>query len=573
MNHIIRSTLAALTLAACSTLVGETPVETTSAAPSPTSIAPSTAFTSTTAPALRDCTPNRGGTEPVATGSVAGDSLALSAEIFPCVDDVVVVFETDLNEVAAGAQLAAALGGPLLHPHPDLAAELERLQPARAHLIGAVDVALPGAEELRLTGPEAATLAAATLAVSQEARLPPTPDASTVVEAIAALMARDRVVVPQTGPPATTTPDVTTTIPIAAAIDPATVINGLAVPSGSEFAWMTPASQPLSLLSAAAMGRGVGASVMAYDPADILAHPQLGPALAGRPPTAVRYIGAAPTASTWEIEVLIRGVQVPGGGFQILPSAQPRRYVAFYGHPVATGLGALGEQGPAETLDRMQPLLAEYAADGSQVIPTFEIIATIASAGPTDGDYSEEWPVETFTEWIRVAQDNGGYVILDLQPGREDFLSQAKQYEELLKLPYVGLALDPEWRLLPDEVHLRQIGHVQAAEVNTVVDWLADLVRDNGLPQKMLIIHQFTSTMIVDRETLKQRPELQMVIQIDGQGPIPAKDETYAFLTAGTEQAHWRWGWKNFFDEDSPETASPAFTINHTPVPVFVSYQ
>ena len=28
------------------------------------------------------------------------------------------------------------------------------------------------------------------------------------------------------------------------------------------------------------------------------------------------------------------------------------------------------------------------------------------------------------------------YVILDLQPGREDFATQAKQYEESLKLPF-----------------------------------------------------------------------------------------------------------------------------------------
>ena len=39
------------------------------------------------------------------------------------------------------------------------------------------------------------------------------------------------------------------------------------------------------------------------------------------------------------------------------------------------------------------------------------------------------------------------YVVLDLQPGRTDFLTQAKRYEPLLALPHVGLALDPEWRL------------------------------------------------------------------------------------------------------------------------------
>jgi hypothetical protein len=222
----------------------------------------------------------------------------------------------------------------------------------------------------------------------------------------------------------------------------------------------------------------------------------------------------------------------------------------------------------------MAPFIAEYGADGFQAIPTFEMLATVAAAEITDdGDYSREYPIATFAEWVEVAEQQGAYVILDLQPGREDFLSQAKQYEELLLHPHVGLALDPEWRLEPDQVHLRQVGTVEAAEVNQVVDWLADLVRDNGLPQKMIIVHQFRSIMIQDRETLKERPELQMVLQMDGQGPIFTKDATWAALTSGTEDNHWRWGWKNFFDEDAPETASPEHTMGKDPVPVFVSYQ
>jgi len=569
MKHVFRLLLCAL--AACSVVVGETPTETisvvtTTSSTTSTTLAPAPV---TTSPPERVCTPVAGGTAPIATGSVAGDALVLSREIFPCSDHAVVVAENNLDEVAVAAQLAAALGAPLLHPHPELARELERLDPLTVHLMGAVEVATPAdAGLLRPAIPEAVALARNTLGATGNVPLPAVPDASTVVETIGGLTMRDRVVVPEGAAQAATT-----TVPADPVIAPAAVIRGLATPSGSEFAWMVPASQPVSILSAAATGRAIGASVVAYDPADILRYPVVGPALAGRPQSAIRYLGAKPTATAWEIDTLIRGVQVPGGGFQILPPSVPRRYVAFYGHPVAAGLGALGEQGPAETLARMQPLLAEYASDGAQVIPTFEIIASVASAGPTDGDYSEESSPESLMPWVQFARENGVYVILDLQPGREDFLTQAKQYEELLKLPNVGLALDPEWRLLPDQVHLRQIGRVGAAEVNSVVNWLADLAKANGLPQKMLIVHQFKSTMIVNREKLKQRPELQMVIQMDGQGPIPTKDETYAFLTAGTEEAHWKWGWKNFFDEDSPETATPAYTIDHSPVPVFVSYQ
>jgi len=62
----------------------------------------------------------------------------------------------------------------------------------------------------------------------------------------------------------------------------------------------------------------------------------------------------------------------------------------------------------------------------------------------------------------------GVYTVLDLQPGRTDFLTQTKAHEDLLRRPRVDLALDPEWRMRPGEVHLRQIGSVGIDEVNEV---------------------------------------------------------------------------------------------------------
>ena len=106
-----------------------------------------------------------------------------------------------------------------------------------------------------------------------------------------------------------------------------------------------------------------------------------------------------------------------------------------------------------------------------------------------------------------------------------------------------------------------------------MVDWLADFVRDNGLPQKMLMLHQFADFMIRNRETLQERPEIQMIIQIDGNGTEPQKDGTYSNLTTGAAGAHWSWGWKNFFDEDEPGPPSPASTLSKDPTPVYVSYQ
>jgi hypothetical protein len=268
--------------------------------------------------------------------------------------------------------------------------------------------------------------------------------------------------------------------------------------------------------------------------------------------------------------VILEGTELPGGGYLMFPG---RRLVAFYGHPGTPGLGVLGEQGPEAAVERLLPVAGEYGTEGFQILPTFEIIATVADrVAGDDGNYSEETEIVALRPWIEVAREQGLYVLLDLQPGRTDFLTQAQLYEELLLEPHVGLALDPEWRLEPDQVHLQQIGSVDAAEVNTVVEYLAALVRDNRLPQKMLLLHQFRLDMLEDREQILTPPELAVVIQADGQGPIGGKYETWAVLTQGTEDAGWLWGWKNFYDEDEP-TPTPEQVLALEPVVVYVSYQ
>ena len=250
-----------------------------------------------------------------------------------------------------------------------------------------------------------------------------------------------------------------------------------------------------------------------------------------------------------------------------------RRLVAAYGHPSTAGLGVLGEQGPEEAVERLRSIAEGYGADGSAVLPTFEIIATVASAhAGANGNYSSMTDRETIRPWIETAAANNVYVVLDLQPGRSDFLSQAKYYEEFLRLPHVGLALDPEWRLKPHEVHLTQIGTVDAAEINQVVDWLAGIVREEDLPQKLLIVHQFRFSMITNREQIETPPELAVLIHMDGQGSPTAKHNTWNSLTGLADADRFYWGWKNFYDEDNP-MATPEQVLALSPKIVFVSFQ
>ena len=275
----------------------------------------------------------------------------------------------------------------------------------------------------------------------------------------------------------------------------------------------------------------------------------------------------------WQMEVVRRGAELPGGGLLMFDRDGIRRMVAMYGHPTTSQLGVLGEQGPSEGVARLRSIAEGYDADGADVVLAFEIIATVASAqAGRDGDYSNETALDDIRPWIETAAANDMYVVLDLQPGRTDFLTQAKQYEELLRLPHVGLALDPEWRLKPGQVHLRQIGTVDAAEINEVVRWLAELVRTEALPQKLLVLHQFRFSMITNRELIETPPELAVLVHMDGQGPINTKYSTWDALTGEPDADRFWWGWKNFYDEDSP-TPTASQVLARTPLPLFVSYQ
>jgi hypothetical protein len=60
---------------------------------------------------------------------------------------------------------------------------------------------------------------------------------------------------------------------------------------------------------------------------------------------------------------------------------------------------------------------------------------------------------------------------------------------------------------------------------------------------------------------------------MDGQGAIPDKYSTWNRITTGWEGYRWRYGWKNFYDEDIPGPIPPAEVLELVPAVVYVSYQ
>jgi hypothetical protein len=325
----------------------------------------------------------------------------------------------------------------------------------------------------------------------------------------------------------------------------------------------------------AATAAAAGATVVNVDGDDPRADPGAIGALARLRPLNVVAVGGEFGPSVRlenRLAVAETGRQLPGGGQVMFPG---HRLVALYGHPGTPSLGALGEQDLAASVARAQRLARAYRSlsRGVPVVPTFEIIATVAEGSPgPSGDYSYETPVSELAPWVQRAADDGMYVVLDLQPGRASLLDQAKRYQSLLREPNVGLALDPEWKLQPGQVPLQQIGHVNIGEVNAVVSWLAALTAQYRLPQKVLVLHQFRSSMIVDEGRLDTgEDDLGIVLHMDGQGTPGEKESTWHNVIGGAPRGVF-FGWKNFFVKDTPMLGSRA-TMDRDPVPVMISYQ
>ncbi len=274
-------------------------------------------------------------------------------------------------------------------------------------------------------------------------------------------------------------------------------------------------------------------------------------------------------AAPSQIDAVLNGVDLPGGGRSLLPD---NRLVALYGSHFTPALGVLGEQAPSQLGPRLDAIVDPYRELSDRpILPALDLIATIATASAgADGLYRSRSTDAEIQQWLDAARANDAYLILDLQPGRSDFLTEAQAYERFLREPDVGLALDPEWRTTaPQRPGGGTIGSVSAAEINAVSAWLSDLVAEEQLPEKLLIIHNFRVDMVTDRQDVTASEGLAVLFHMDGQGGRNVKLDSYRILR---QTSPFYNGFKIFFDED-PNPFQPAEVLNLDPVPDFISYQ
>jgi len=262
--------------------------------------------------------------------------------------------------------------------------------------------------------------------------------------------------------------------------------------------------------------------------------------------------------------------QLPGGG-RVIFDAPKRRVVAFYGSPDDEELGTLGIGTPAQAAKRLLRVAKRYEEPGRPVLPAMELLASVATAAPgDDGLYRRRATNGTIRRYLRAARSVGAVLILDIQPGRADFMPEARSLRRWLRQPDVSLALDPEWHIGPDELPGQVIGSVDAAEVVRVGRWLDKLTAANDLPQKLFLVHQFTEDMVARRERLRPFKHLGFVLNVDGFGGAEVKTAKYRAFAKLVPFAFN--GFKLFYREDSG-LMSPRRVLRLRPAPDVVVYE
>ena len=263
--------------------------------------------------------------------------------------------------------------------------------------------------------------------------------------------------------------------------------------------------------------------------------------------------------------------ELPRGGTRIFPE---HRVVAFYGAPQSPELGALGTGSPRSAARRLREQARPYARlePGKRLLPAFELIAVIALSSPgRDGKYRFRQPRSVIERYLRMARKRRLLLLLDIQPGRSTFIEEAKRLRRYLREPGVGLALDPEWNMGPGGVPGERIGSVQAAMVNKVSRLMARITRRHGLPQKLLVVHQFTEDMVRAKHRVEVRRNVAVVLNADGFGTPSQKRAKYEEL-APPRRSPLEPGFKLFYEEDE-NLMSPKQVLALKPRPRFVVYE
>lgn len=259
----------------------------------------------------------------------------------------------------------------------------------------------------------------------------------------------------------------------------------------------------------------------------------------------------------------------------ILPA---KRIVAYYGNPLSKRMGALGEFPKDDMLQRLKGEVAKWqAADpATPVQPALHLIAVVAQGAPgKDGKYRMVMPDKIINQVYGWTKEAGAVMFIDIQTGHDDIRSVLPRFEWILKNPDVHLGIDPEFNLIKSgKKPGKKIGTFDAADINYASAYLKDLVKKYNLPPKVFTVHRFTRNGVTNSKNIVLRPEVQIVMHMDGWGAPWLKRDSYKDYVV-SEPVQYT-GFKLFYHNDTKKgdpLMTPQDLLKLNPNPLYIQYQ
>ncbi len=259
----------------------------------------------------------------------------------------------------------------------------------------------------------------------------------------------------------------------------------------------------------------------------------------------------------------------------ILPS---KRIVAYYGNPLSKKMGALGEFPKDDMLRRLKGEVAKWqAADpATPVQPALHLIAVVAQGAPgKDNKYRMIMPDKVVNQVYGWAKEAGAVMFIDIQTGHDDIRTVLPRFEWILKNPDVHLGIDPEFNLIKSgKKPGKKIGTYDAADINFASGYLKDLVKKYNLPPKVFTVHRFTRGGVTNSKSIVIRPEVQIVMHMDGWGASWLKRDSYKDYVV-SEPVQYT-GFKLFYHNDTKKgdpLLTPQEVLKLNPKPLYIQYQ
>ena len=255
-----------------------------------------------------------------------------------------------------------------------------------------------------------------------------------------------------------------------------------------------------------------------------------------------------------------------------------KRVIAYYGNLYSTRMGVLGEYPKKEMFARLKAEVDKWekADTAMKVQPALQYIAVTAQQSPGKGNtYRLRMPFKQIDTIISWAKEINAIVFLDIQVAHSTLQSEIPALEKYLSMPNVHLGIDPEFSMKGGQAPGKAIGTFDATDVNYATQYLADLVKKNNLPPKIFVLHRFTQAMVTNTKNIKTRPEVQIVMHMDGWGAQSRKITTYKTFIhrEPVEFTGFKLFYKNDFREPGSRIMTPEELLKLKPQPVYIQYQ